>query len=1049
MQKLAEICIQRPVFACMLILAMVVAGAVGFMHLSVDRYPSVDLPTVSVRAELPGASPEEVEVTVSQPIEEAVNTVAGIAELRSISSTGTSLVIVTFDLSRDIDTAAQDVREAVARAARRLPRDIEAPTVSKFDNDSQAVLSVALSGPRPLRELTEFADKKVKLQLERCLGVGEVQIQGGRERTINIWVDADRLAAYRMPITRVRAALVRQNSDTPGGNVTSQEREVVLRTMGRIYDPRKFDDLVIETRDGVGVRIRDLGHAEDGTEEPRSAARLDGVPCVVLDIRRQSGENTTAVIDGVKAAIERLRPQLPADLRLEVIRDQSNYIRAALHEIELHLIIGSVLASLVVLMFLRTLRATVIAALAIPASVVTTFGVMWALGFTLNSVTMLALVLMVGVVIDDAIVVLENIHRWATEKGVHPFAAAVGATKEIGLAVLATTLSLVVIFVPVSFMSSISGRFLYQFGITAAVSVLVSLVVSFSLTPMLSARWLTANSMDALHGGPRPGITETIYLWLLRHCLDHPWITLLLSLLVMASVVPLYQHVQQDYIPSDVDEGEFDVRISGPDQVSFTAMDEAVRAVEGEVRQVHGVTTILAQSGGGFLSGVSSGSLYVRIEPHDVRRFSVGRLLSCLLHGDPMAAVRGNYSQGDVMAEIRQRLRKFPDLRCSVRNQRSFNIGGGNFDIDFAIRGPELTALADYGSRLKELANDLGGMVDLDTTLRLTQPELRVEIDRARAAELGVDTEDVAFALRLMVGGDRQVSRFRDPMLDEEYDVRLRLKVDDRDDVRQFGRLLVPRSGGPPVRLDNLVKIVPAQSASRIDRLDRQRQNSLRGSIGRGFALGERIAALREASTKLGMGPEYTTAVSGRARELEKTFGEFILAFVLSLLFMYMILAAQFESVLQPAIILLALPLAAPFALLSLLLAGETLNLYSALGVLVLFGMVKKNSILQIDHSNQLLAKGMPLDEAVIQGSRDRLRPILMTTLAFVAGMIPLAIGTGPGAEERKAISVVVIGGQMLSLLLSLLVTPVVYRLVVRGRARKLAAARTAAAPPL
>ncbi len=1027
MQKLAEICIHRPVFACMFVLAMVVVGAVGFSKLSVDRYPSVDLPTVSVRATLPGASPEEVEVTVSQPIEEALNSVAGITELRSISSTGSAFVICTFDLSRDIDLAAQDVRDRVAVAARNLPRDIEPPVVSKFDNDSNAILTLALSGDRPLRELTEFADKRIKRRLERESGVGEVRIDGGRQRTINIWLDADRLAAYDLPITKVREALVRQNSDTPGGNVSTADRELVLRTMGRIYDPRRFDDLVIETRDGVGVRIADIGRAEDGTEDPRSAARLDGVPCVQLDIRRQSGENTVAVIERCKQAVERLRLELPSDLRLEVIRDQSRYIYEALHEIELHLVIGSILASLVVLLFLRSWRATVIAALAIPASVITTFGLMWALGFTLNSVTMLALVLMVGVVIDDAIVVLENIHRWANEKKMTPFAAATGATKEIGLAVLATTFSLVVIFVPVSFMSSISGRFLFQFGITAAAAVLVSLVVSFSLTPMLSARWLRTDSMAAMHGN-RAAVTERAYLWLLRKALRHPVLTLMVAIAVTFSVVPLVQHVQLDYIPSDVDEGEFDVRISGPDQVGYEAMDQAVLAVETEVRAIPGVTTVLAQSGGGFLGGVSSGSLYVRIEPHEQRRFSIGRLWDSTLAGDPLAAFRGNYSQRDVMSEIRRRLRKFPDLRCSVRNQRSFNIGGGNFDIDFAIRGPDLVQLDEYGRRLKERARELGGMEDLDTTLRLTQPELRVQVDRARAAELAVDVEDVAFALRLMVGGDRQVSRFRDPMLDEEYDVRLRLRQVDRADVEEFGRLMVPRRTGPPIRLDNLVEIVPAQSASRIDRLDRQRQNSLRGSIATGYALGERIDALRQAADELGMGPEYSTAVAGRARELERTGGEFLIAFALSVLFMYMILAAQFESVLQPLVILLALPLAAPFALLSLLIAGESLNLYSALGVLVLFGMVKKNSILQIDHSNQLLRSGMPLDEAVIQGSRDRLRPILMTTLAFVAGMIPLALGAGPGAEERKAISIVVIGGQLLSLVLSLVVTPVAYR---------------------
>ncbi|MFM1873172.1 MAG: hypothetical protein RL398_2594, partial [Planctomycetota bacterium] len=855
MQKLAEICIARPVFACMFVLAMVVAGAVGFVKLPVDRYPSVDLPTVSVRANLPGAAPEEVEVTVCQPLEEALNTVAGIQELRSISSTGSAFVIVTFDLSVDIDTAAQDVRDKVATAARRLPRDIDPPVVSKFNNDSSPILSLALSGERTLRELTEFADKKVKRRIEREMGVGEVVVDGGRERSINVWVDADRLAAFGMPITRVREAIARQNSDTPGGSVTTPEREVTLRTMGRIYDPERFSDLVIETRDGVGIRIADIGRAEDGTEEPRSAARLDGVPCVQLEVRRQSGENTVAVIDNCRRAIAELQATLPEDLRLEIIRDQSVYIRAALHEIEYHLIVGSILASLVVLLFLRSWRATIIASLAIPASVISTFAVMWALGFTLNSVTMLALVLMVGVVIDDAIVVLENIHRWASEKGLSPFEAARGATKEIGLAVLATTFSLVVIFVPVSFMSSISGRFLYQFGITSAAAILVSLVVSFSLTPMLSARWLDTKPLGGA-GGHQAGRTERLYVALLKLCLRHPVLTLLVAAGVAASSVPLYRQVNQDYIPSDTDEAEFDVQASGPDQVGFEAMDAALRQVEAEVRAVPGVVTVLASTGSGFLGGVGRGSLYVRIEPHEKRTFSLARLWHATLAGDPMSAFRGNYSQRDVMSEIRKRLRKFSDLRCSVRNQRSFNIGGGNFDVDFAIRGPDLVGLDKYGQILKEKARALGGIVDLDTTLRLTQPEYRVQVDRARAAELGVDIEDVAFALRLMVGGDREVSRFRDPKLDEEYDVRLRLESVDRSDVADFGRLMVPRRNGPPVRLDNLVKIEEAQSASRIDRLDRQRQNSLRGGIAPGYALGERIGALRQAAADMNMPPE-------------------------------------------------------------------------------------------------------------------------------------------------------------------------------------------------
>ncbi|MBM4060250.1 MAG: efflux RND transporter permease subunit [Planctomycetes bacterium] len=1034
MQALADVCIRRPVFASMLILAMVVAGAVGFAHLAVDRYPAVDLPTVSVRTELPGASPEEVEVTVSYPIEEAVNTVEGIRELRSISGPSMSFVMITFELDREIETAAQDVRDRVAQVLRRLPDDVEPPVVTKFDNDSTPVLTLALSGDRPLRELTEIADKKLKRQLERCRGVGEVRLTGNLERTINVWLDAGRLAAFDLPVTAVRQALARQNSDVPGGNVTDDKSERTLRTLGRVVDPAQFAELVVATRNGVPVRIADLGTAEDGTEEARSLARLDGVPTVILEIRRQSGANTVAVIDGVRSSIEALQRTLPSDLRLLVVRDQSRYIRAALHEIEFHLVVGSILAALVVWWFLRSWRAMLIAGIAIPVSIVATFGVMWTLGFTLNGITMLALVLMVGVVIDDAIVVLENVQRWADEKGIAPFAAARGATREIALAVMATTLSLSVIFVPVSFLSSVSGRFLYQFGITAAVAVLISLVVSFSLTPAMCAR--IVRPAHARGAAARPTWSARLYLAALRWCLRRPWTCVAAAVLVAASVVPLYGVVKQDFIPSDVDEGEFEVGVSGPDGASVTAMDGVMRAIEAELGKLPAVRTRLTTVGGGFLSGVAQGSVYVRIAPHGERRFSFGRLWQALLAGDPVSAFRGNTSQREVMGEIRQRLRAFPDLRVSVRNQRSFNLGGGPAEVDFAVRGPELTALAAYTDRLRDVARDSGRMVDLDTTLRLLRPELRVQIDRARAAELGVDTQDVASALRLLVGGATEVSRFRDPSLDEEYDVRLRLRAEDRQRPERIGELLVGRADGGTVRLDNLVQIDEATTASRIDRLDRQRQASLRGGVAPGWSLAECVAFLRQAAAGLGMPAEYGTTVTGRARELERTGGEFVFAFLFALAFMYMVLAAQFESVGQPLIILLALPVAAPFALLSLWLGDQTLNLYSALGVLVLFGMVKKNAILQVDHTNQLLREGLPGRDAVLQGSRDRLRPILMTTLAFVAGMLPLAVGAGPGAEERKAIAVVVIGGQLLSLLLTLLLTPTVQWLVLRGRTR-------------
>jgi HAE1 family hydrophobic/amphiphilic exporter-1 len=1037
LQKLAEICIRRPVFATMIVMSLIVVGGASYFKLGVDRFPSVDLPTVAVRTNLPGASAEEVETLVSQRIEEVVNTVDGIDQLRSVSGQGSSFVIATFNLNRDIDTAAQDVRDRVSTVIRDLPADVKPPVVSKFNNDSTPVMTIALSSSRTLRELTEFANFTVKLQLERAGGVGEVAVVGDLSRAINVWIDAEQLAAYHIPITQVRQALVRQNADVPGGNVEAGRRELVLRTLGRYTNPKEMNELVVANINGVPIKIKDIGRVEDGTKEQRSLARLNGVPTVTLEVRRQSGANSVEVINNVKKELDRIRGQLPSDVRVEIIRDQSRYIEEALHEIKQHLVLGSILASLVVLLFMRSWRSTLIAAIAIPCSVISAFGMMRALNFTLNSVTMLALVLMVGVVIDDAIVVLENIFRFVEEKRMNAMRAAKEATADIGLAVMATTFSLVVIFLPVSFMSSISGRFLYQFGITATVAILVSLLVSFTLTPMMSARLLRTEDAAAGHGHDAAASRRGFYAWLdrgysgmLGWAMRHRLVIAALALIVIASNVPLYRLVKQEYIPSDVDEAEFDVNVNGPEGTNLKAMDEAMLQVEKELLETPGVKLILSTAGGGFIGGVNQGSVYVRIAPHEERKFSLTRLFEETIHGHPLDAFRGNYSQRDVMQEVRKRLSKLAPLRFGVRNAPSFNIGGGNNDIDFGIKGPELEQLSKYAEALRKKAGELGGIVDADTTLKLDKPELRVHIDRARAADLGVDSSDISSALNLMVGGDDQVSRFRDPSVNEDYDVELRLSDRDRGDVGTISRLYVPSSRGELVRLDNLVTIKEDTSPSRVDRIDRQRVVSLRASVAPGFALADRIEALKKAAADMNMPAAYTTAVAGRGREMEKTLVEFVWAFLLSIAFMYMILASQFESVVHPITILLSLPLSVPFGLLGLWATGDTLNLYSALGVLVLFGVVKKNSILQIDHMNNLRAKGMERIEAIMQGNRDRLRPILMTTLALVAGMSPLALGTGPGAEERRSIAVVVIGGQTLSLLLTLIATPVVYSLL-------------------
>ena len=1037
MQKLAELCIRRPVFASMIVLSIVVVGAASYFQLALDKHPQVELPTIAVRTQLPGASPEEVETSIVQPIEEAVNTIEGITELRAGSGQGASNVIITFNLNRDIEVAAQDVRDRVASVIRNLPPDALPPVVSKFDSDQSPSLSIALLSDRPIRELTEIADKLIKEQIERSPGVGEVRINGGLERAVNVWIDPDRLTAYKVPINAVRDAIVRQNADVPAGNVTSGASEQNMRTMGRMVSTRDFNDLVVATIKGAPIRIRDIGHAEDGTKEARSSSRLNGKPTVTLEIRRQSGANTIDVIEGVKKNLQKLSAQLPPDVKLQILEDQSGFIYSALHEINIHLIAGSILASLVVFAFMRNWRAMIIAAVAIPCSLIAAFGVMWALHFTLNSVTMLSLVLMVGIVIDDALVVLENTFRFMEEKKMGAFEAARAATADIGHAVLATTLSLVVIFVPVSFMSSIAGRFLYQFGITAAAAVMVSLLVSFTLTPMMCARMLHVSGGGA-EGHDAAQSRQGFYRWIdagymasLKFSMKHRLLVAMLGVAVIGLSVPMYRLVRQDYLPTNVDEGQFEVRAVAPEGMSIAAMDDLMQTVAGRVRATEGVTTVLANAGGDYNGSLSQGRIWVQLVPHEQRVFSWVRLVHGIAHADPFEAFHNNYSQRDVMQSVRKQLAKYKDVKFQINNVQSINLSGAGSrtDIGFVFRGPDIEKLVNYSTQLVKRGPELG-LLDAQVSVQLNRPELRLQVDRQRAADLNADVQSIASAMRLMVGGDERVSRFHDAENNEDYDVELRLAEGSRNDPSTISRLYVPTKDGKLVRLDSVVTMQPAQSVSQINRLDRQRQVTLQASVAPGFGLADRNQVLIDAARELNMPAGYSTLVTRRGRELERTFTEFLVAFALSVVFMYMILASLFESITHPFTILLALPLAVPFALFSLWATGQSLNLYSALGMLVLFGVVKKNAILQIDHMNNLRASGVPKLEAILVGNRDRLRPILMTTLALVGGMLPLALGTGPGAEERRAVAVAVIGGQSLSLLLTLLMCPVAYSLI-------------------
>jgi hydrophobic/amphiphilic exporter-1 (mainly G- bacteria), HAE1 family len=943
--------------------------------------------------------------SVIMPMENAISGIAGIDQMRATVNTGgTANIQVQFVLERDLEDAANAVREKVAGAMRAVPPETLPPVIQKQDPDADPIMSLMISSTSAsLRTLTEIADKQVMRALESVDGVGAVSISGDRAREIHIVVDVEKLNAHGLSIEQVVNAIRQENVEIPGGTLEQGKWEVGLRTLGRVEATDQFNDVIVATVNGVPLRVSDIGYAEDSVKKvATSLFTADGRPGVQLDIRRASGENTIKVIEGIKERLDTVRKTLPPDVVLTITTDDSRFIYASIASLEEHLIWGSLLASLVVLFFIRNLRAVIIASVAIPASIVATFTLMRAMDFTLNNMTLLALTLAVGIVIDDAIVVLENIFRYIEEKGRSPFDAAIQGTREVALPVMATTLSLIVIFLPVAFMTGYARRFIYPFGLTMAFSILVSMIVSFTLTPMLSSRWLTkghtgGGSEDTKHHRLFRAL-DRWYSASLRWTLAHPMRIIGISAALVALTFPLNRMVGRTFVPAE-DMNEFTVHADTPQGTSIEGTTEIARNLVKEVGEIEGVSQMAYIAGADRYTHFH---LLFYLQPSNERKVT----------------------QAQIMTQVRDVLARHPAYASSIVGRNPLG-GGGNFGLQAALLGPDLGTLYKYSQQIVEKAKQTPSLVDAKSDYSDASPEVQVAVDRSRAADLGVRMATIGNTLRLMVAGDDEITTYREA--GEQYPVTVRVLESQRRDIDKVGKLTVTSTTGQPVRIDNIARLERGFGPTRITRSNRQYSINLNADTAPGHALDESSGDLRRIINEVKLPPGYSYQMRGQTQNLDETTDNLILAMALASIFVYMVLAAQFESFVQPLIIMTVLPLSIPFALFTIWATGRTLNLWSALGILLLFGIVKKNSILQVDYTNVLRAQGVPREQAIMDACRTRLRPILMTTLAIIFGLIPTALGVGIGGAQRSAIAVTIIGAQSLCLFLTLLLVPAAY----------------------
>ncbi|HEX8359637.1 MAG TPA: efflux RND transporter permease subunit [Longimicrobium sp.] len=1015
---LSALAIRRPVFTTMLMLGLMVLGIFGYRRLPIDQFPEVDIPVVTVQTVYPGASPETIEREVSKRLEEAFNPVEGVDRINSISLEGVSQVIVEFDLGRDGDQASQDIRARIDAVRRTLPADIEQPVVQKFDPSAQPIISLALSSKTtPIAELTTLADEGIRRQLESVSGVGQVQIAGGLAREVRVFIQPDRMQATGVSAQEVMGALQRQNLEVPAGRLESGSQEQLVRVTGRIVRPEQFARVIVANRQGQPVRLGDVARVEYGTEEERSLALVDGTRAVSMDVLKVSGANTVAVADGVNEAIAKIQGTLPQGTQLQVIRDNSVSIRRSVDDVIHELVLGAILTIVVVMLFLNDWKATAITALALPVSVISSFILMSALGFTLNVLSLMALSLSIGILIDDAIVVIENIVRHR-EMGKDHFTAANVGTREIFLAVMATTFSVAAVFVPVAFMGGIIGRFFYQFGMTVAWAVLVSLFVSFTLTPMLAA-WWGVEAHSASHTPSRNPVTRVIagfnrwfdrqakkYRGVVEWALGHRKSTLGLAAAAFVGAMMLFPLIGGGFMP-DSDNSEFAVTFETPEGSSLAYTRQRAEEIGARIKALPGVDYTYTTVGAGITGTVTGGNVYVKLVKPDERE----------------------RSQDELMVAARKALSGYFGTTVAVLD--AGGVGGAQKPLMVNLRGPDVAELQRISAQIAAKMKAIPGVVDIESSLGAPRPEYRIEVDRDVANELALDVGQISGTVRPLLAG-QTATTWQDPS-GEERDVVVQVAPEQRSGLSSLTSLPVTTGrrdaagAAVTVPLGQVARIVQGTAPSQIDRQDLERVATVSAGTTPDLSVSEASAQIQAAIADVRMPAGYRVTLGGETEQMMETVGYVLEAIILAIILIFLILASQFESFTQPFAIMLSLPLSLIGVLLALLMTNDTFNMMSMIGLIMLMGLVVKNAILLVDNANERRADGKDRWTALVEAGEVRLRPIMMTTLAMIFGMLPVAMAMGEGGGFRAPMARAVIGGLITSTLLTLVVVPVAY----------------------